>query len=208
MAVRNILCLPALTGDWPSSCGRGVLSTSGFFDMNDAKLERPDLLQKVEMPQPAHDQHGGHWGCAARSEAADPRALRIQLEPGRGRARLGKGGEGFSREDLFTWCTSIRDRHLRIRGHRSAGDHAARAPRRCTPPTGTCTVVANSPAIAAAGRVPPEQRSIQAPRARMGFAEECFSDSDEDICRQAIESPNRRMQAIGGSSSRQRAGSD
>src|SRR5438477_5450568 len=39
MAVRNILCLPALTGAWRDPAGGAVLSTSGFFGMNDAKLE-------------------------------------------------------------------------------------------------------------------------------------------------------------------------
>src|SRR5258708_33963839 len=52
MAVRNIMCLPALTGDWRHPAGGAVLSTSGFFDMNDAKLERPELLQKSRCPNP------------------------------------------------------------------------------------------------------------------------------------------------------------
>ena len=35
MAVRAILCLPALTGDWRHPAGGAVLATSGFFGMND-----------------------------------------------------------------------------------------------------------------------------------------------------------------------------
>src|SRR6267154_3234439 len=52
MAVRNILCLPALTGAWRHPAGGAVLSTGGFFGMNGAKLERPDLLQKARNPNP------------------------------------------------------------------------------------------------------------------------------------------------------------
>src|SRR5437879_1995621 len=52
MAVRNILCLPALAGDWRHPAGGALLATSGFFGMNDAKLERPDLLQKAKNPDP------------------------------------------------------------------------------------------------------------------------------------------------------------
>src|SRR5438477_179200 len=52
MAVRNILCLPALTGAWRDPAGGAVLSTSGFFGMNDAKLERPDLLGLSRCPNP------------------------------------------------------------------------------------------------------------------------------------------------------------
>src|SRR5206468_1566824 len=52
MAVRNILCLPALTGAWRDPAGGAVLSTGGFFGMNDAKLERPDLLGLSRCPNP------------------------------------------------------------------------------------------------------------------------------------------------------------
>src|SRR5204862_8353529 len=52
MAVRNILCLPALTGAWRDPAGGAVLSTGGFFGMNDAKLERPDLLEISRCPKP------------------------------------------------------------------------------------------------------------------------------------------------------------
>src|SRR5207249_704198 len=45
MAVRNIFCLPALTGDWRYPGGGAVLSTSGFFKYNLPALERPDLIQ-------------------------------------------------------------------------------------------------------------------------------------------------------------------
>ena len=44
MAVRTIACLPAVTGHWRRPGGGVQLSTSGTFQFNKAKLERPDLL--------------------------------------------------------------------------------------------------------------------------------------------------------------------
>src|SRR5438445_8395472 len=52
MAVRNILCLPAVTGDWRHPAARAGLVAPGVFGMNGAQLERPDLLQKARNPNP------------------------------------------------------------------------------------------------------------------------------------------------------------
>jgi len=52
MAARAVMCLPALTGDWRHPAGGAVLGTSGFFGMNDAKVERPDLLKLSKKPNP------------------------------------------------------------------------------------------------------------------------------------------------------------
>jgi len=208
MAVRNILCLPALTGDWRHPAGGAVLSTSGFFDMNDGEARTAGSAAKVEMPQPAHDQHGGHWGCAARSEAADPRALRIQLEPGRGRARLGKVVKGFSREDLFTvvheqFATDTCDyADIVLPATTQLEHHDVHTA------YGHLYVVANSPAIAPLGESLPNSEAFRRLAARMGFAEECFSDSDETSAARRSNRRTRACRASSGSSSRRKAGSD
>jgi anaerobic selenocysteine-containing dehydrogenase len=56
--------------------------------------------------------------------------------------------------------------------------------------------MANSPAIEPLGESLPNSEAFRRLAARMGFTEECFRDSDEDICRQALESQNPRMQGI------------
>jgi anaerobic selenocysteine-containing dehydrogenase len=48
MAVRTVLCLPALTGAWREASGGALLSTSGAYPINSAHLERPDLMPKRE----------------------------------------------------------------------------------------------------------------------------------------------------------------
>jgi len=56
--------------------------------------------------------------------------------------------------------------------------------------------MANSPAIAPLGESLPNSEAFRRLAARMGFTEDCFRDSDEDICRQAIESSKPSMQGI------------
>src|SRR5450830_1324999 len=45
MAVRNIACLPALTGAWRHAAGGIQLSSSGSFPIQRKALQRPDLLK-------------------------------------------------------------------------------------------------------------------------------------------------------------------
>src|SRR2546428_8415951 len=52
MAVRNILCLPALTGDWRYPAGAAARSPPGFFRLNDAQARGPERLPKAGEPKP------------------------------------------------------------------------------------------------------------------------------------------------------------
>src|SRR5262249_21659876 len=44
-AVRAISCLPALAGKWRRAGGGVLLSTGGAFALNEAKVQRPDLIR-------------------------------------------------------------------------------------------------------------------------------------------------------------------
>src|SRR5262249_5338393 len=44
MAVRTIVCLPAVVGAWRLSGGGALLSTSKMYPFNGQALERPDLV--------------------------------------------------------------------------------------------------------------------------------------------------------------------
>ena len=127
-AVRAIACLPALVGAWRDPAGGALLSSSGTYPVDHARARaaRPD-------PRPAaHDQHERDRRRAARPRRpADPRDLRLQLEPGRRRARLGPRARGIrARGPLLRRARDLPDRHRRLRRHPAAGDHAARAVRR------------------------------------------------------------------------------
>src|SRR4030095_14287585 len=98
MAVRNIFCLPALTGAWRYPGGGAVLSTSGFFKYNTAALERPDLIQG--RPRTINMSQLG----AALTHATPPvRALMVyNSNPGAVAPNQQRVLEGLRREDLFT----------------------------------------------------------------------------------------------------------
>src|SRR6266446_2461049 len=196
MAVRNILCLPALTGAWRDPAGGAVLSTGGFFGMNDAKLERPDLLKLSRCPNPRTINMVA-IGDALLGAKPAIRALYVyNSNPVAVAPDSAKVVRGFSREDLFTvvheqfltdtcdYADIVLPATTQLEHH---DVHTA---------YGHLYVVANSPAIAPLGESLPNSEAFRRLAARMSFAEECFSDSDEDICRQALESSDPRMQGI------------
>jgi anaerobic selenocysteine-containing dehydrogenase len=57
-------------------------------------------------------------------------------------------------------------------------------------------VLANNPAIAPVGEAKPNSEVFRLLAKRMGFAETCFDDTDEDLCRQALASGAPRMRGI------------
>jgi anaerobic selenocysteine-containing dehydrogenase len=196
MAVRNILCLPALTGDWRHPAGGAVLATSGFFGMNDAKIERPDLLKLSKNPNPRTINMVAIGDALL--EARPPiRALYVyNSNPVAVAPDSGKVVKGFSREDLFTvvheqfltdtcdYADIVLPATTQLEHH---DVHTA---------YGHLYVMANSPAIAPLGESLPNSEVFRRLAPRMGFAEECFRDSDEDICRQALESSKPALQGI------------
>ena len=90
-----------------------------------AALERPDLIRGT--PRTINMSTIGDALLDAQ-RPADPRDLRLQLESGRGGARVGEGRGGLrARGSLLRRARDLPDRHRRLRGHPAAGDHAARA---------------------------------------------------------------------------------
>ena len=196
MAVRNILCLPALTGDWRHPAGGALLATSGFFGMNDAKMERPDLLKLSRNPNPRTINMVA-IGDALLEAKPPVRALYVyNSNPVAVAPDSSKVVRGFAREDLFTvvheqfftdtcdYADIVLPATTQLEHH---DVHTA---------YGHLYVVANSPAIAPLGESLPNSEVFRRLAARMGFAEACFLDSDEDICRQALKSPKSTMQGL------------
>jgi anaerobic selenocysteine-containing dehydrogenase len=101
MAVRNIACLPALTGAWRRpGCG-ALLSASGAFPLDEAALERPELYPDAQR-FPPRTINMSAIGSALQS--ADPpisaiyvyNSNPVAVAPDSTRVRA-----GFAREDLF-----------------------------------------------------------------------------------------------------------
>jgi anaerobic selenocysteine-containing dehydrogenase len=194
MAVRNVTCLPALTGAWRDAAGGVSLSTGGFFDMNAAKLERADLLPRGKPPRSINMVAIGD----ALLEAKPPlRALYVyDSNPVAVAPDSRRVIAGFSRADLFTvvhevFLTDTCDYADIVLPATTQLEHTD-----IHSAYGHLYVLANNPAIAPLGEALPNSEVFRRLAARMGFNEDCFRDSDEDICRQALGAANPRMQGI------------
>jgi anaerobic selenocysteine-containing dehydrogenase len=193
MAVRAIACLPALTGDWGHAGGGVLLSSSGTFPINTRALERPDLIwndpRTINMSV---------IGDALLHEARPPiRAIYVyNSNPVAVAPESPKVIAGFSREDLFTVVHEIfptdtadyADILLPATTQLEQFDiHKA---------YGHLYLLINNPAIEPLGESKPNSEVFRLLAGRLGFDEECFRDSDEEIARQAISSDHRWMPDI------------
>jgi anaerobic selenocysteine-containing dehydrogenase len=194
MAVRTIVCLPALTGDWRYPGGGALLSTSKAYPFDAAYLERPDLIppgtRTVNMVQLAEALHGELPGPPVRAlyiYNSNPAAV----APDQSRVLA-----GLEREDLFTvvheqFQTDTADyadillpattqlEHFDIHGS-----------------YGHLYVQANNPAIAPLGEAKPNTEVFRLLARAMGFEPELFEETDEELARNALGEP--RASARGG----------
>jgi len=183
IAARTIACLPALVGAWRDAAGGLVLTTADFYRFDHAALERPDLLAGRK-PRVINHVALGDALTAARPPV---RAVVVyNNNPVAVCPDSRKVIAGFSREDLFTvvidhFQTDTADyadfvlpattqlEHVDV--HKSYGHLYA---------------LANNAAIAPLGEALPNSEIFRRLAARMGFSEPCFRDSDEEICRTAL----------------------
>ncbi len=189
MAVRVIACLPALTGDWRHAAGGVLLSSSGTFPINTHALERPDLIWNTP-----RTINMSTIGDALLNETPPIRALYVyNSNPVAVAPESQKVIAGFSREDLFTVVHEIfptdtadyADILLPATTQLEQFDiHKA---------YGHLYLLINNPAIDALGESKPNSEVFRLLAARLGFEEECFRDSDEEIARQAITSSHKWM---------------
>ncbi len=182
-AVRAIACLPALAGHWRDPAGGLLLSSSGTFEADRDALERPDLLagrtpRTINMSTIGQDL----LHAQPRIEAlvvynSNPVAVAPQSA---------QVAEGFAREDLFTVVLE----HFRT----DTADYADFV----LPATtqlehldvhssyGHLYVVANNPAIEPLGDSLPNTEIFRRLARSMGYCDECFAQSDEQIAAQAF----------------------
>jgi len=193
MAVRTITCLPALIGAWRDPAGGVLLSTSGTFGMNTAALERPDLIWNH--PRTINMSTIGD----ALLNAKDPpiRALYVyNSNPVAVAPDSRRVIAGFSRPDLFTVVHEIfqtdtadyADVLLPATTQLEQFDlHKA---------YGHLYLLVNNPAIEPLGEAKPNSEVFRLLAASMGFPEDCFADTDEEMARQALASSHPWMPQI------------
>ena len=181
-AVRAIACLPALVGAWRHPAGGALLSSSGTFPVDQAALERPDLIAGA--PRTINMSAIGD----ALLDAADPPIKAIYVynsNPVAVAPESSKVRRGFARDDLFvvvheifqTDTADFADILLPATTQLEQTDvHLS---------YGHLYAVANNPAIAPLGEALPNTEVFRRLAARMGFSEPCFADSDDAMARQA-----------------------
>jgi anaerobic selenocysteine-containing dehydrogenase len=185
MAVRTIVCLPALTGDWRHPGAGAFLSTSKAYTWDNAFLERPDLIRPgtrtVNMTQLAEALHGELPGPpvdALYVYNSNPAAVC----PDQSRVL-----KGLEREDLFTvvheqFQTDTADyadillpattqlEHFDIHGS-----------------YGHLYVQSNNPAIAPLGEAKPNTEVFRLLAREMGLEPELFEITDEELARGSLQ---------------------
>jgi anaerobic selenocysteine-containing dehydrogenase len=184
IAARTIACLPALVGAWRDVAGGIVLTTADFYRFNHAALERPDLLAGRRPRTINHVQVGD-----ALTSAKPPVRATIVYNnnPVAVCPESDKVIAGFSREDLFTvvidhFQTDTADYADIVLPATTQLEHAD-----VHKSYGHLYVLANNAAIPPVGESLPNSEIFRRLAARMGFDEPCFRDSDEDICRTALD---------------------
>ena len=183
MAMRNIACLPALTGAFRDAAGGMFLSTSGNFHIDTAALTRPDLLQG-RTPRTINMSSIGR----ALSDASPPiRAIVVyNSNPVAVAPDSAQVAAGFAREDLFTvvleqFPTDTVDYADIVLPATTQLEHLD-----VVRPYGHYYIVANNPAIRPLGEAKPNSEIFRLLAAAMGYEEPCFRESDETIAQVAL----------------------
>ena len=187
-AIRAIACIPALIGAWRQAAGGLLLSSSGFYPMNTAELERPDLYPRgvprlLNMSTVGeHLLHAGDASFGVKVEAV----IVYNSNPVAIAPDSSKVIQGFAREDLFTvvlehFQTDTADyadiilpattqlEHTDI--HKSYGHRYILLSQQAIQPLGECK--SNTEIFRLLAK-------------RMGFTEACFQDDDLTLAKAAF----------------------
>ncbi|HEV2801150.1 MAG TPA: molybdopterin oxidoreductase family protein [Pyrinomonadaceae bacterium] len=194
MAVRTVACLPAVTGAWRDAAGGALLSSSSTFPINHDLIKRPDLLPKP-MPRTINMSQLGD----ALTKVNDPpvRALYVyNSNPAAIAPEQATVLEGLRRDDLFTvvheqFMTDTCDFADIVLPATTQLEHFD-----LHKAYGHLYLTINEPAIAPLHESKPNTEVFRLLAARLGFEEECFKDSDEEIARQALDLVHPLLEGI------------
>lgn len=189
MAVRNIACLPGLTGAWRLPAGGAMLSLSGAFPKDHDAMERPDLIPAHIQPRTINMTSLGDDLLRESSAEFGPKidaVIVYNSNPVAIAPDSGKVAQGFTREDLFTvvlehFQTDTADyadillpattqlEHVDV--HSSYGHYY---------------MMANNAAIAPLGESKSNTDFFRLLAKQMGFTDPCFSETDDQIAAKAF----------------------
>ncbi len=194
-AARTIAMLPALTGAWKYRGGGAQLSTSGAFAWNKKALERPDLALASPLGRLARVVNMSTLGLAltelgqgAQSEDGPPvHALFVyNSNPGAVAPNQNAVRRGMMRPDLFTvvheqFFTDTTDYADYVLPATTFLEHTD-----IQGAYGHYFVQLSNQAIEPPGEARPNVWLFGQLAKRMGFTEECFRDTPEEMIKQAL----------------------
>jgi anaerobic selenocysteine-containing dehydrogenase len=196
-AARAVCMLPALTGAWKHRGGGLQLSTSGAFSWDGHRLERPDLMLASPLGRPARVVNMSQLGHAltelGNSPSEGPRVHAMFVynsNPAAVAPDQSQVLRGMAREDLFTvvheqFFTDTADYADYLLPATTFLEH-----KDVQGAYGHYYVQISNPAIAPVGESRSNVRLFSELARRMGFSEDCFRDSPEDLIAQALRSEN------------------
>ncbi len=185
MAVRNIVCLPALVGSWRYPGGGALLSTSKLSPFNTSALERPDLIppetRTINMVQLAEALHGELPGPPVKAlyvYNSNPAAVC----PDQSRVL-----DGLRREDLFTvvheqFQTDTADYADLLLPATTQLEHFD-----IHSAYGHLHIQTNEPAIAPLGEAKSNNDVFRLLAKAMGLEDKLFAVDDVELARQSLE---------------------
>jgi anaerobic selenocysteine-containing dehydrogenase len=194
MAVRTVACLPAIVGAWRDPSGGILLSTSGTFPLNYHALERPDLMPE-RTPRMLNMSLLGD--VLTKTDDPPVRALYVyNSNPAAVAPDQRKVLDGLRREDLFTvvheqFMTDTCDYADIVLPATTQLEHFD-----LHKAYGHLYLLINERAIEPLHEAKCNSEVFRELAARMGFEEECFRDSDEDVARQAISTGHAALDGI------------
>jgi anaerobic selenocysteine-containing dehydrogenase len=192
-AVRAIAMLPALTGAWKHRGGGGQLSTSGAFQWDKKAVERPDLALASPLGRLARVVNMSTLGWALTELGGKPedgpavKALFVyNSNPGAVAPNQNAVRRGMERADLFTvvhelFFTDTTDYADYILPATTFLEHTD-----IQGAYGHYFVQLSQQAIDPPGEARSNVWLFGQLAERMGFEEECFRDTPEEIIRQAL----------------------
>jgi anaerobic selenocysteine-containing dehydrogenase len=190
-AVRAVASLPALIGAWRHRAGGMLLSTSGAFPVNKQALQRPELLAG-RAPRTINMTTIGDDLMRPASPEFGPAIEALVVynsNPVAVAPDSAKVVTGFRRDDLFTvvlehFFTDTADYADYILPATTQLEHWD-----VHISYGHTDALLNRPAIAAVGEARTNTQIFRDLAARMQFSEPCFSETDEQLCEQALGKP-------------------
>ena len=196
-AARTIAMLPCLTGSWKEIGGGFQLSTSGAFGLNNAALERPDLMQK-SLGRPARVINMVELGKALNEVNNPPvKALFVyNANPAAVCPNHNQVIRGLMRPDLFTivheqFFTDTTDYADLILPATTFFEH-----KDLQSAYGHYYLQISNQAMEPLGECRSNVDVFRALAERMGFDEACFRDSVDDMIEQALDSPNPWLKGL------------